>query len=102
MLMAITTICPLLACIPSQASSMPHAHCRRGKTPNPQPPCDNATPDCPYLLLEKSKSATIHLALPAPQLTSAAPIVHGESAVHTATYLPDEANTYLRNRVLRI
>jgi len=97
-LMAITTFCPLLACVPAQAA--PHCHHSKG---TPKPPCDSGSPSCPYLLLEKTKSQPAsHFAPPAPQLYAPAQFSVIERLTANLDYLPNAAGIYLLNRVLLI
>ena len=65
--------------------------------------CDTTSETCPYLLLQKAKGITLHLALPPIQVATLVPLPQAvEHVEFTAVYLPDVSGLYLRNRVLLI
>jgi hypothetical protein len=101
-LLAITAFCPLWTCV-AIAQAGTHSCCPRSGSPERPPKCDTTSETCPYLLLQKAKGITLHLALPPIQAAALVPLPQAvESVEFTAVYLPDVSGLYLRNRVLLI
>lgn len=101
-LLAITAFCPLWTCV-AVAQAGTHSCCPRSGSSERPPKCDTTSETCPYLLLEKAKGITLHLALPPIQAAALIALPQAvENVEFTVVYLPDVSDLYLRNRVLLI
>ncbi len=99
-LVSMVVVCPTLAC-PMRADIQPADNsCCHGKS-HPR-----TSPDCPYLLLEKSKSnpgavhVVLDLAAAAPHFS--APVLQQTGVAPAADRVVNAAGLFLRNRVLLI
>jgi hypothetical protein len=99
-LLSLVAICPLPACTMALAQ---HGCCHKSQA---QPHCPMPTlQDCPYFILEKSKTApTIANFVPVlcRQLASDLWAPNSFSTIRTEATVPDSAGLYLRVRVLLI
>jgi hypothetical protein len=107
-LAAIVAFCPILMlCAPLEMSAAGHSCCTHSQH-SPQhrqgpPPCDTTSQTCPYLLLQKAKSAPVPLAVPPLQMTATAVrIEHSEPIATAPPLIRNFEGLYLRNRVLLI
>lgn len=99
LLLSIITLCPVMACPLTPATK---ACCHRPGTQTP--PCPQTIQKCPYLLLDKGKTAAAAILL-AVALHAASPnrtVLDARSFTPTENRLPDSSDIYLRIRVLLI
>jgi hypothetical protein len=107
-LAAIVAFCPtLMMCAPPEMSAAGHSCCAHSQhSPEHRqgpPPCDTTSQTCPYLLLQKSKSAPVPLAVPPLQITAMTVRMENSEPIAIAPQLiRDFEGLYLRNRVLLI
>jgi hypothetical protein len=95
LLLSILTLCPLMACAHSASDQC----CDRSSCPK------TSAPECSYLLLEKSKSATPVSHLASLALNPVAPILDvsaPQTFIAAESRLPSSHGLYLRIRVLLI
>jgi len=103
-LAAIIAFCPTLMCAPPEITAVTHSCC----PPSQQhkqgpPPCDTSSQTCPYLLLQKAKSAPPTVAPPPLEMTViAARMEYFEPIAIVPSHVPNVEDLYLRNRVLLI
>jgi len=100
-LISFVAICPSMAC-PLNASAQTGGCCHKSHQPHDS--CHGPVVDCPYLILEKGKTAVGLSQTLAPPQSSTLPVLVKSLAnlVTPASRVPDSADLFLRIRMLLI